>query len=68
MATLTARIEHFVRWFLNSSPDQKSIEARPAAPVAVKKAKDPERSRLTEKRRKGPQRQAATGAAKRVGP
>ena len=28
MTTLTVRVDHFVRWFLDSSPDSGSIEPR----------------------------------------
>jgi hypothetical protein len=31
MATLTDRIDQFVRWFFNSSPEQTSIESQPGA-------------------------------------
>ena len=42
MTTLTARVDHFVRWFFNSSPNHTSIEPRAASgfgrPVVRKSA------------------------------
>jgi hypothetical protein len=68
MATLFDRIDHFVRWFFNSSPDELTIEPRPRPQVAVKTARGTERGEAATRSRKVKERRATTSPrAKRAG-
>jgi hypothetical protein len=67
MATLSDRIDHFVRWFFNSSPDKTSIEPRPIPQVAARKSPAAERSHVATKQRNGKERRpTAPSRAKKV--
>jgi|NGEPerStandDraft_6_1074524.scaffolds.fasta_scaffold20425_4 hypothetical protein len=66
MATLTDRIDRFVRWFFNSSPDQTLIEPRPVVPRKAAKVPGSKRSRGAAERRSGKERRST--AIGRSGP
>ena len=50
MTTLAARIDHFARWFFNSSPEKSLIEPRPKPPATPPKVRTAPHIASTERR------------------